>query len=212
MAVEVTEEDSFLLPPGTPSAAVHDLAAREGWRLVAHEPRGRMAPARHEWKADDGLVGFIEDQESGHRIVHIYNSPALRDRLATRLALLDEQTVLDQTRAAEDPLTRMRLLRVVAYLQLTAALRAGRAAPVDPDDPEHKRIDDDARYLELFASAIADPEPGVRRAAIDALGRSMYPGARAVLRDHRDRLTGHAEVIDFYLEQPPVKILNTAAA
>jgi hypothetical protein len=206
MAINVTEEDAFLLRPSTPSAAVHHLAARDGWCLVTHGPRTRASGARHEWKVGDGSVNLVEDHESGHRIVSVCNSPALREQLAAQLPLLDEQTVLDQTRTTDDPTTRIRLLRVLKYLQLGAALRAGRTAPADPEDPEYKKIDDDVRYLDLFASALADPEPGIRRAAIDALGRSLFPGARAILRDHRDRLPDHTEVIDFYLEQPPVRI------
>ena len=211
MALVVTEEDPFVLRPGTPSAAVHDMAIRDGWRLVAHQPRGRTRAASHQWEVADGRVNLIEDHESGYRLVTVYNSRTLSDRLAAQLPLLEEQTVLDQAYPAEDPLTRMRLLRVLYYFQIAAALRAGRAAPVDPDDPEHKKIDDDARYLDLFAGALADPEPGIRRAAIDALGHSMFPGARTVLRDHRDQLEDHTEVIDFYLDEPPVRILATNA-
>ncbi len=211
MAVDVIEEDVFLLRPDATSAAVHELAAREGWRLVAQTPRSRAVPASHQWKVDDGSVNLTEDHESGYRIVYVWDSPGLGGRLAGLLPLLDEQTVLDQTRAAEDPITRARLLRALVHFQVGAALRSGRAAPVDPDDPEHKLIPDDPRYLELFAAALGDPEPGIRRAAIDALGNSMFPGARAILRDRRDQLADHTEVIDFFLGQPPLRIAATKA-
>lgn len=203
---KVAYERAFLLRPGTLSAVVHELAGREGWPLVHHVPRNRVVPELHQWRVEDGHVTLMELHECGHRLITATHSPGLAERLPERLPLLDGRTVLDQAATAIDPQARLRLLRVLILFQLSAGIEAARSAPPDPDDPKYKKIDDDPRYLNLFAAGLTDPAPGVRRAAIEALSKCLFPGSRTILQAHRDELTDNAKAIDEILAKPLYRI------
>ncbi|GAA3765438.1 hypothetical protein GCM10022225_59500 [Plantactinospora mayteni] len=204
---ELSDSHCYVLRPGTPASAVSDLAVGQGWELVADQPRGYDRVAIRRWRVTGGTetgagvdeMELIDDHIAGYRAV---TAPDLiRDRIAGSLPLWSADDLFTQAQSAADPLVRMRALRALQYFQIVAAMQAAPQAPLDPDDPDLRLIADDERYLAAFRRGLEDPVPGVRRAALDGLCRTFYPGAQAILREYRDRLPDHTETIDWYLEK-----------
>jgi hypothetical protein len=204
---ELSDSHCYVLHPGTPASAVSDLAARLGWELVADEPRGFSRSAVRRWRVTDGAdagagvdeVQLTDDHTAGYRTIAAPDP--IRNRIAESLPVWNADDLFEQARSAEDPLVRMRALRALQYFQIIAAMHAAPRAPLDPDEPHLRLIADDERYLDAFRRGLEDPVPGVRRAAVDGLCRTFYPGAQAILREYRDRLPDHTETIDWHLEQ-----------
>jgi len=211
-----SDSHCYVLRPGTPVSAVMDVAAEEGWVLVADQPRSYSRSATKRWhlteSADADEVELIDDHMSGCRTI---TAPEpIRKRITEILPLWTADELFEQARSAEDPLVRMRALRALQYFQIAAALRVAPDSPLDPDEPHLRLIADDDRYLAAFRSGLDDPAPGVRRAAVDGLCRTFYPGARAILREYRDRLddeSDQAKSIDWQFEQGPHRIRAESA-
>lgn len=199
-----------LLRPGIPASAVSDLAARQGWELVADQPRSHNRSAVRRWRVGEAEapepaeVEVIEDHVAGCRIVTA--AASVYDLVAAALPGWDVAELVTQAGSADDPSTRMRALRALQYAQIVAAMSVAPQSPLDPEDPTVRLIADDERFLAAFRHGLDDPVPGVRRAAVDGLGRTFYPGGQAILREHRDRLPDHAETIDWYLERGTFRI------
>lgn len=199
-----------VLRPGTPASAVTDLAAREGWELVSDAPRSNNRSAVRRWRvggeadADAAEVELLDDHVAGYRLITV--SESVSGLVAEALPGWGTEELFAQAQSADDPLTRMRALRALQYVQIVAAMNAAPQSPLDPDDPELRLITDDERFLTAFRGGLTDPVPGVRRAAVDGLGRTFYPGAQAILREHRDQLPDHAETIDWFLENGTFRI------
>lgn len=204
---ELSDSHCYVLRPGTPASAVSDLATWQGWELVADVPRSYNTAAVRQWRVTGGTdtgagvdeVDLIDDHIAGYRAITAPDP--IRDQIAESLPLWNADDLFEQARSAEDPLVRMRAQRALQYFQIVAAMHAAPRSPLDPDEPHLRLIADDERYLAAFRLGLEDPVPGVRRAALDALCRTFYPGAQAILREYRDRLPDHTETIDWYLEK-----------
>ncbi|WP_158088884.1 hypothetical protein [Thermoactinospora rubra] len=121
------------------------------------------------------------------------------------------EDLFETTRAATEPLEKMRAVRALAFLQHSAALSAAQTAPEDPDHPGCALLQDDVRYLEAFERALLDPVAGVRRAGLDALRHSLWPGARDIVRRHYDSLPQFADLIDEWLVDEAPRIRKPAS-
>ena len=188
---------SWVLRPGTPAAAFGALARAEGWTLLRDAPRAHNAPAFQTWRGDDGTVDLILDHVHGLRVIA---SEAYGPLLTGRLDLIGVDELLAEAAAAE-PLRRMRALHGLLHLQVNAVMAAAPNLPPDPESPEHRLVEDDPRFLDAFTAGLADEEPGVRRAAVEGLTASLYPGTLPILREWRERLPGLEARIDWALER-----------
>ncbi|MEV6965723.1 HEAT repeat domain-containing protein [Hamadaea sp. NPDC051192] len=208
MTTDRSDSHCYVLRAGTPASVVTDLAAERGWVLVSDEPPSFNRAAIKRWRpseeADADQVELISDHMSG---CHTLTAPEPVRWIAEALPVWTAGELLDQARSDEDPLVRMRALRALQYFQIAAALRSAPDSPLDPDEPHLRLIADDERYLDVFRQGLDDPVPGVRRAAVDGLCRTFYPGAQPILRAYRDRLaeqgepSDQLETIDWYLEK-----------
>lgn len=193
---------SWVLRPGTPVAAFTTLARAEGWTRVSDAPRAHNGSAYQVWRGEEGTVELVIDHVHGLRVLaSVPYGPLLREKLP----LIDVDELFAEA-AADDPLSRMRALSALLHMQINAAMTAAPTFPVDPDSPEHRLVEDDTRFLDAFATGLADPEPGVRRAAVEGLTASLYPGAFPILRAWRDRLPELHGKIDWAFERGRTRI------
>lgn len=193
---------SWVLRPGTPVAAFTALARAEGWRLTGDAPRAHNATAYQVWKGEEGTVELVLDHVHGLRVLaSVPYGPLLCEKLP--LIGVDE---LFADAAADEPLRRIQALYGLLHMQVNAVMAAAPTLPLDPESPEHRLVEDDAHFLDAFATGLADPEPGVRRAAVEGLTASFYPGAFPILREWRDRLPELHGKIDWAFKRGPARI------
>lgn len=193
---------SWVLRPGTPVAAFTALARAEGWTLTSDAPRAHNATAYQVWSGEEGTVELVLDHVHGLRVLaSVPYGPVLREKLP----LIDVDELFADA-AADEPLQRIRALYALLHMQINAAMNAAPTFPIDPESPEHRLIEDDTRFLDAFTTALTDPEPGVRRAAVEGLTASLYPGALPILREWRDRLPELQGKIDWAFNRGPTRI------
>lgn len=198
----VQDPHSWVLRPGTPVAAFTGLARDEGWTLVNDVPRAHNASAYQVWRGEEGTVELVLDHVHGLRVLaSVPYGPLLREKLP--LIGVDE---LFAGATADGPLPRMQALYALLHMQINAAMTAAPTFPLDPESPEHRLVEDDTRFLDAFTTGLADPEPGVRRAAVEGLTASLYPGAFPILREWRDRLPELHGKIDWALKRGRTRI------
>lgn len=194
---------SVALRPDVASGVVLSLATKQSWRLVEDAPRGHSSGRCRTWLVDDSQVDLLEQHHTGGRYVTVTGQRSLLDQLIGLVPLADDTELLDQATAADSPLTRIWALNALAYLQIGVALNT---AHPDPNDTAHLAFPNNQRYLATFQRLLDDPSPGVRRAAVRALGGSQWPGARAVLQRHREQSPELTANIDHYLARAPLRI------